>query len=181
MSYMKGHLLPYKDQFPRLHPSVFVTEGCYIIGDVEIGAGSSVWFGSVIRGDVHYIRIGERTNVQDGTIIHVTHDTYPTLVGNDVTLGHGVMLHGCTIHDNALIGMRATILDQAVIGKNSLIAAGTLIRERFVVPEGVLVAGLPGKIIRDLTDDEIKGLAQSSVNYQNYVRNYLETKPVTQG
>ncbi|MCA0446377.1 MAG: gamma carbonic anhydrase family protein [Bacteroidetes bacterium] len=176
MDYMNGRLLPYKDKFPKLHRTVFVTEGCYIIGDVEIGAGSSVWFGSVIRGDVHHIRIGERTNVQDGTIIHVTHDAYPTLIGNDVTLGHGVMLHGCTIHDTALIGMRATILDQAVIGKNSLIAAGTLIRERFVVPEGVLVAGLPGKIIRDLTDEEIKNLHQSSLNYQNYVKTYLDMK-----
>lgn len=176
MDYMNGRLLPYKDKFPKLHRTVFVTEGCYIIGDVEIGAGSSVWFGSVIRGDVHYIRIGERTNVQDGTIIHVTHDTYPTIIGNDVTLGHGVMLHGCTIHDTALIGMRATILDQAVIGKNSLIAAGTLIREKFVVPEGVLVAGLPGKIIRNLTDEEIKNLHQSSLNYQNYVKTYLDMK-----
>lgn len=171
---MKGRLLPYKNTFPKLHPSVFVTEGCYIIGDVEIGAGSSVWFGSVIRGDVFHIRIGERTNVQDGSIIHVTHDQFPTLIGNDVTIGHGVMLHGCTVHDFALIGMRATILDQAVVNKNSLVAAGTLIRERFVVPEGVLVAGVPGKIIRDLTPAEIEGLHQSSLNYQNYVKSYLE-------
>lgn len=173
MNRNSGRILPYKGIMPKLHPSVFVTEGCYIIGDVEIGKDSSVWFGSVIRGDVFHIRIGERTNIQDNSILHVTHDLYPTLIGNDVTVGHGVILHGCTVNDFCLIGMGAKVLDQAVIGSNSLIAAGTVVRERFQVPEGVLVAGVPGKIIRDLTQDEIDRLRESSQNYQNYVQSYL--------
>lgn len=173
MNRNSGRILPYKGIMPKLHPSVFVTEGCYIIGDVEIGKDSSVWFGSVIRGDVFHIRIGERTNIQDNSILHVTHDLYPTLIGNDVTVGHGVILHGCTVNDFCLIGMGAKVLDQAVIGSNSLIAAGTVVRERFQVPEGVLVAGVPGKIVRDLTQDEIDRLHESSQNYQQYVQSYL--------
>ena len=119
MNRMNGRILPYKGIMPKLDPTVFVTDGCYIIGDVEIGKDSSVWFGSVIRGDVFHIRIGERTNIQDNSIIHVTHDTYPTIIGNDVTIGHGVILHGCTLNDFCLIGMGAKVLDQAVIGSHS--------------------------------------------------------------
>jgi len=173
MERMNGRLLPYKGKMPKLDPSVFVTEGCYIIGDVEIGKDSSVWFGSIIRGDVFHIRIGERTNIQDRTTIHVTHDIYPTIIGSDVTVGHGVILHGCKLNDFCLIGMGAKVLDQAVIGSNSLVGAGTVVRERFIVPEGVLVAGVPGKIIRDLTDEEIKRIHESSSNYRGYVNNYL--------
>ena len=173
MNRLNGRILPYKGMMPKLDPTVFVTEGCYIIGDVEIGKDSSVWFGSVIRGDVFHIRIGERTNIQDNSIIHVTHDIYPTIIGNDVTIGHGVILHGCTLNDFCLIGMGAKVLDQAVIGSYSLIGAGTVVREKFVVPEGVLVAGVPGKIVRDLKPDEIERLKESSSNYMNYVQSYL--------
>lgn len=169
-----GRILPYKGIYPKIDPSVFITEGCYIIGDVEIGKDSSVWFGSVIRGDVFHIRIGERTNVQDGTIIHVTHEQNPTIIGNNVTIGHGVMLHGCTIQDACLLGMRSTILDKAIVEKHSLVAAGTVVRERFVVPEGTLVAGVPGKVIRDLTLDEIEKIKESAQNYIEYVRQYVE-------
>lgn len=167
-----GSIISFRGKTPKIHPSVFICEGVRIIGDVEIGKDSSVWYNSVIRGDVHRIRIGERTNIQDCSMLHVTHDYFPLTIGNDVTIGHSVSLHGATIHDKVLIGIGAKVLDNSVINSNVLVAAGTLVREGFEVPEGVLIAGVPGKIIRDLTDEEIARLAQSSINYQNYVAEY---------
>ncbi|MAT39379.1 MAG: gamma carbonic anhydrase family protein [Ectothiorhodospiraceae bacterium] len=165
-------IYPYEGKYPNIHPSAFITDNVVIVGDVEIGEQASLWFGTVARGDVHYIKIGARTNVQDNTVLHVTWKKNPLNIGADVTIGHGAMLHGCTVHDAALIGMRSTILDKAVIEPESLIAAGTLVLEKFVVPEGSLVAGVPGRIIRKLSDEERSGIRQSAKNYLHYVDQY---------
>ena len=162
----------YQGTRPMLHPSVYVAEGAHIIGDVEIGKDSSVWFNTIIRGDVNYIRIGERTNVQDNCVLHVTHDTYPLIIGSSVTIGHGAIVHAATVKDFCLIGMGATVLDNATIGSYSLIAAGALVLDNFEVPEGSLVAGVPGRVKRMLTEEERGQIAQSAQNYVEYVRTY---------
>lgn len=162
----------YKGVSPKIDESVFIAEGSHIIGDVEIGKNSSVWFNCVVRGDVNYIRIGEFTNIQDGSILHVNHIDYFLKVGSYVTAGHNCILHGCVIEDNVLIGMGAILLDNCKIGENSLIAAGTVVKENFVVPSGVLVAGVPGKIIRDLTPKEIEDIKMSALNYSEYAKDY---------
>jgi carbonic anhydrase/acetyltransferase-like protein (isoleucine patch superfamily) len=165
-------VIPFEGIAPRIHPSVFIAAGARIIGDVRIGAESSIWFNVVLRGDVHFIRIGRRTNVQDLTMCHVTHKRYPLVIGDDVTVGHSAVLHGATIGDRALIGMGATVLDNAVIGAESLIAAGTVVREGFQVPNGTLVAGVPGKVIRELSDEERARVAEGATNYESYVARF---------
>ena len=165
-------ILPYLGIYPKIDESVFICEGVQIIGDVTLAQEVNVWFNSVIRGDVNYIRIGERTNVQDGCILHVTYKKYPLIIGKEVSIGHGAILHGCTVKDYVLIGMGAKLLDNCVVNSNSLIAAGTLVKENFVVPEGVLLAGVPGKIMRDLTEEEIEMITERSRSYLTYVNNY---------
>lgn len=167
-----GSIITYNGITPRIHPSVFITEGVKIIGDVEIAEDSSVWYNVVIRGDVNYIRIGKRTNIQDLSMLHVTHDFFPLTIGDNVSVGHSVSLHGATIKNNILIGIGAIVLDGAIINNNCLIAAGTLVREGVEVPEGVLFAGVPGKVIRELRPEEIQRIAQNAENYVNYVKNY---------
>jgi gamma-carbonic anhydrase len=167
-------IVPYRGISPKLHSSVFVAEGAQIIGDVEIGQESSVWFNTVVRGDVHYIRIGDRTNIQDNCTLHVTHDTYPLVIGSEVTVGHGAILHAATIKDRCLIGMGATILDDATVGPYALVAAGSLVLEHFVVPEGALVAGVPARVKRMLTEEERQQIVQSAQNYVDYVKSYRE-------
>ncbi len=157
---------------PNIHESVFLRDGARIIGDVVLEKDVNVWYNTVIRGDVNYIRVGERTNIQDNSMLHVTWQKYPLIVGADVTVGHNVVLHGCTVKHSVLIGMGAILLDNCVVNSNSLVAAGTLIKEGFEVPEGVLVAGVPGKIVRDLRSEEIEKIAQSARNYLFYVENY---------
>ena len=166
--------ISYKGITPNLHPSVFVADGAKIIGDVVIEKDSSVWFNAVIRGDVNYIRIGERTNIQDGCLLHVRFQKYPLIIGSNVTFGHGAIVHACTIKDYCLIGMGVTVLDNAQVGPYSLIAAGAVVREHQVIPEGVLAAGVPAKVIRPLTDEEKKSLEQSAENYVQYVRTYQQ-------
>jgi carbonic anhydrase/acetyltransferase-like protein (isoleucine patch superfamily) len=163
---------PYMGISPKIHESVFLCEGARIIGDVELEKDVSIWYNTVIRGDVNYIRIGERTNIQDNSILHVTYKKYPLIIGADVTAGHGVVLHGCSVKDCVLIGMGAILLDNCLINSNSLIAAGTLVKEGFEVPEGVLVAGVPGRIVRELKEVEIEKIKQSAKNYMMYVSNY---------
>ena len=167
-------IIPYRGIKPRIDPSVFIAEGAQIIGDVEIGRNSSVWFNTVIRGDVHYIRIGERTNIQDNCVLHVTHDTYPLVIGSDVTVGHGAILHAATIKDRCLIGMGAKVLDNATVGPYALVAAGALVLEHFEVPEGTLVGGVPARIKRMLTEEEREQIVQSAQNYVGYVKTYQE-------
>lgn len=167
-----GLLIPYMGIMPTLHDSVFVAQGAVILGDVEIGADSSVWFNVVIRGDVHWIRIGERTNIQDLAMLHCTYKKNPLSIGNDVTVGHHAMLHGCTIGNSILIGMNATILDRAIVEDYTMIAAGSVVREGWTVPSGHLVAGVPAKVVRPLTDDERAFLDQSARNYMFYVSTF---------
>lgn len=165
-------ILSFEGIHPRIDPSVFIAAGARIVGDVEIGALSSVWFNVVIRGDVHFIRIGRRTNIQDLVMCHVTHRRFPLVIGDDVTVGHSAVLHGATIGDRVLIGMGAKILDNAVIGEESLVAAGTVVREGFTVPSGTLVAGIPGKVVRELTGEERRKVAEGATNYESYVARY---------
>jgi gamma-carbonic anhydrase len=165
-------LIAYKGIEPKVHATVFVEESARIIGDVEIGEQSSIWFNAVIRGDVNYIRIGKRTNVQDNSTLHVTKDIFPLIIGDDVTIGHSVILHGCTVRDRCLIGMGSIILDNAEIGEDSIIGAGALVTEGMNVPPGSLVVGLPGKVVRPLKPEEIARIAKSALNYIEYARNY---------
>ena len=162
----------YLGKFPKIHETVYLCDNIVLVGDVEIGKNSSVWYGSIIRGDVNYIRIGERTNIQDNSVLHVHHHTAPLIIGDNVTIGHSVNLHGCNVGDNCLIGIGAIILTGAAVGKNCLIAAGTVIREGYVVPDGSLVAGLPGVVKRQLSEEELRYIGSSAQNYVDYVKNY---------
>ncbi|MFA4924046.1 MAG: gamma carbonic anhydrase family protein [Ignavibacteriaceae bacterium] len=159
---------PYQGMLPKVDDSVFIASGAKVIGNVEVGKDSSVWYNTVIRGDVNFIRIGELTNVQDCSMLHVTNETHPLLIGDKVTIGHSVTLHGCTVHNLCLIGMGAVVLDGAVVEENSVVAAGAVVPPNFVVPKGKLVAGVPCKIIRELTEQEIKDLGKSASRYLEY-------------
>lgn len=165
-------IIPYQGRLPRLHPSVFLADGARVIGDVEAGEDSSFWFNVVVRGDVNFIRIGCRTNIQDGAVLHVTHKRFPLVIGDDVTVGHSAVLHGCVIEDRCLIGMGAVVLDGALMRRNSMVAAGSLVREGFEVPEGMLVAGVPAAVKRPLTQEELAYLQQSAEQYVQYVSTY---------
>ena len=165
-------IYPYQGKIPKIDPTVFIAEGVQVIGDVEIGRDSSIWYNAVVRGDVNYIRIGQRTNVQDGAVLHVTHNKFPLIIGSNITVGHSAVLHAAVIEDFCLIGMNATVLDDARVGRYCLIAAGAVVLGGTVVPEGMLVAGVPAKVIRPLTLEERKGLEQSAQNYLDYVAEY---------
>ncbi len=165
-------ILRYKEKYPVIGRNVFIAGTAVIIGDVEIGDESGVWFNSVIRGDVNFIRIGERTNIQDGCVLHVTHDRYSLNIGSDVTVGHNAIVHGCTIKDRVLVGMGAIVLDNATVEADSIVAAGSLVKENFNVPSGVLIAGVPARIVRDLTEAEKNNILQSAANYVGYSKEY---------
>lgn len=167
-----GNIISFNGITPDIHPSVFICSGVHIIGDVVIGEDTSIWYNTVIRGDVNYIRIGKRNSIQDLSMLHVTTKTHPLIIGSDITIAHSVTLHGCTLEDKCFIGMGATVLDGAVVSSNSMVAAGALIKEGFKVPEGVLVAGVPGKIIRELTQEDIKKMENNIKNYLGYVKEY---------
>lgn len=166
-------LRPYRGQLPRVHPSAFIDASAQVIGDVEIGEESSVWMCVVIRGDVHRIRIGRRTNVQDGTIVHVMKDTHPTLIGDHVTIGHQAMVHGCTIEDRCLIGMGAILLNGVTVGTGSIVAAGTLLPEGTQVPPRSLVMGSPGKVRRTLSDADLDEIQMYADRYVAYRLDYM--------
>jgi carbonic anhydrase/acetyltransferase-like protein (isoleucine patch superfamily) len=150
---------------PKIHETAFVADDAIVIGDVEIGAESSVWFGSILRGDVNYIRIGKRTNVQDGSIIHVSSKTHPTVLEDEITLGHRVTLHGCYVETGCLIGIGAIILDGVRVGRNSLVAAGSLVTPNTQIPPRVLVMGSPARVKRTLSDEEVADLERFWRNY----------------
>lgn len=162
---------PYRGKHPQIAASAYIDPASVIVGDVVIGEDASVWPLCVIRGDVNYVRIGSRTNVQDGSILHVMKDEYPLILGDDITVGHAVTLHGCTINSRCLIGMRATILNGVVIGEGSIIAAGTLLTERTIIPPRSLVMGTPGKVKRTLGE-----IDQSTIDM--YARRYVEYKNI---
>ncbi|MBI2605805.1 MAG: gamma carbonic anhydrase family protein [Deltaproteobacteria bacterium] len=159
---------------PKIHPTVFLTPSADVIGDVEIGAEASLWFNVTVRGDVHWIRIGEGSNIQDGSVLHVTHNQSPLSIGCNVTVGHSVTLHGCTAGDFALIGMRAVVLDDAEIGAESIVGACALVTQGMKIPPRSLVLGAPAKVVRPLKDAEIAFLHQSPENYKQTVRWYRE-------
>ena len=164
-------LRPFRGVVPTVDPSAYVDLSAQVIGDVHIGAESSVWMNVVIRGDVHGIRIGARTNVQDGTVVHVQGGTHPTTIGDEVTIGHGAIVHGCTIADRCLIGMGAILLNGVQVGSESIVAAGSLVPEGFVVPPRSLVMGSPARIRRELTEADAAAIR---VYAANYVANRLD-------
>jgi carbonic anhydrase/acetyltransferase-like protein (isoleucine patch superfamily) len=170
-------LRPYRAIQPTVHASAFIDQSAQVIGDVHIGAESSVWMNCVVRGDVNYIRIGERTNIQDGTIVHVMREpSHPTVIGDDVTVGHGAIVHGSTIANRVLIGMGAILLNGCTIGEGSIIAAGTLVPEGMEIPAGSLVMGSPAKIRRQLTPEEDASIKWYADNYVHYRLDY-QTSP----
>jgi gamma-carbonic anhydrase len=165
-------IAPYAGRAPRLHGSVFVAENAVVVGDVEIGEGSSIWFGTVVRGDVNHVRIGARTNLQDLTVVHVTSGTHPTLIGDDVTVGHRAVLHGCTIRDRCLVGIGAIVMDGAVVGPDAMVGAGALVSPGTIVPPGTLVLGSPARPRRELTPEERAFLRTSAERYAGYAARY---------
>jgi carbonic anhydrase/acetyltransferase-like protein (isoleucine patch superfamily) len=165
----------FSDTRPRIHETAFVADDAIVVGDVEIGEDASVWFGSVIRGDVNYIRIGARTNIQDLTVIHVSSKTHPTVLEDEVTVGHRVTLHGCYVERGSLIGIGAILLDGVRIGAQSLVAAGSLLTPGTQIPPLSLVMGAPAKVRRELTEDEIAGLDRSWRNYVELKARYVTT------
>ncbi len=161
---------------PQIHETAFVAENAVVIGDVIIGESSSVWFGCVLRGDVNHIRIGDRTNVQDASVIHVSSKGDPTILEDEVTVGHGVTLHACYVETGSLIGIGAIVLDGARIGRDSLVAAGSLVTPDTVIPPRSLVMGSPAKVKRELTDEEIEDLKKYWQNYVKLTEVYLSEK-----
>ncbi len=167
----------FQGKTPKIRETAYITDDAIIIGDVEIGAESSVWFGSILRGDVNFIRIGERTNIQDGTIIHVSRETHSTVLEDEITVGHRVTLHGCYIETGCLIGIGATILDGTRIGRNSLVAAGSLVTPNTKIPPRSLVMGSPAKVKRELSDAEVEDLEKFWRNYVSLSRIYKNQLP----
>jgi carbonic anhydrase/acetyltransferase-like protein (isoleucine patch superfamily) len=167
-----GKIYEFQGKIPEVHPTCFLADGARIIGDVVLAEHVSVWFNVVIRGDVERIRIGKNSNIQDNVVIHVTHFKNPTTVGENVTVGHGAILHGCTVRDGALIGMNAVVLDRAVIGEGALVAAGAVVTPNTHVPPGMLAAGIPAKVIRHLSDAEKEMVTEGATNYMMYVQHY---------
>lgn len=162
---MSGFILPYKGIIPKIHEDAFVAPSASIIGDVEIGEGSSIWYNCALRGDVNDIKIGKRTNIQDGTVIHVTTDFSGTYVGDDVTVGHSAILHACTVEDFGFVGMQACVMDGAVVEGQAMLAAGALLTPNKRVPKGQLWAGSPAKYMRDLTKEELDYIKWSAPHY----------------
>ena len=170
---MTGLVLPYKNRMPKIADDVFIAPTAAVIGDVEIGARSSVWFGVVIRGDVNEIRIGERTNVQDNTVIHVTRNGLGTYIGSGVTIGHMALLHACTLEDGSFVGMGAKLMDGVVVEGGAMVAAGALITQGKRVKRGELWAGYPARCIRNLTQEETDFLPDTNAHYANLGAEYL--------
>jgi gamma-carbonic anhydrase len=160
-------------KLPTYNDSNFIAETAAVIGDVHLGEDASVWFGASVRGDVNRIRIGERSNIQDNAVIHVTHGSAPTHIGAGVTVGHSAIIHGCTVEDDVLIGMGAIVLDHAVIGSHTIIGAGALVTGGVKIPPGSLVLGSPAKVVRALRPEEIDSIADYSRNYVRYKDIYL--------
>ncbi len=172
-------LLKFKKWFPEIKKSTWIAPSADVIGNVKIGKDSSIWFGAVLRGDVHKIRIGKRTSIQDLSMVHVTHykkedmsDGNPTIIGDDVTIGHKVMLHGCTIENGCLIGMSATILDGAVIGEGSIVGAHSLVTQNKIFPPHSLIMGSPAKVVKTLSDDEVQNLIDHASRYVKFKKEY---------
>lgn len=167
-------LIQCREKMPQVGSDVFIAEGARVIGDVELGDQCSVWFNVVIRGDVSPIRIGAQTNIQDNAVIHGTWNKASVSIGEQVTIGHSAILHGCTIGDQCLVGMGAIIMDKAQIGARCIVGAGSLVTEGSVFPEGSLILGRPAKVARPLTKEELEFLPRSAANYLTYTTWYKE-------
>lgn len=169
---------PFRDILPKIAPDAFIAETAVVIGDVEIGERSSIWYNTVIRGDVNFIRIGSNTNIQDASMLHVTHKKdaddpgAPLLIGDNVTIAHSVTLHGCTIENGAFVGMQAVVMDRAVVGEEAMVGARALVTEETVIPPRTLWLGSPARYRRDLTADELEMLRRSAANYVRYAEDY---------
>jgi carbonic anhydrase/acetyltransferase-like protein (isoleucine patch superfamily) len=170
-------LKPFRGTHPQIHPTAFVEESAQVIGDVHIGEQSSVWFNAVVRGDVFYIRIGKRTNIQDGSVIHVSNGTHATILEDEVTIGHNVTLHGCYIERGSLVGIGSIVMDGVRVGAQSLVAAGSLISPGTQIPPRSLVMGIPARVKRPLTSEEVTGLEVFWKNYVEYIQMYREDEP----
>ncbi|MFZ2619318.1 MAG: gamma carbonic anhydrase family protein [Alphaproteobacteria bacterium] len=168
-----AHILPFKGKFPTMGAGVFVAAGASVIGDVTLGVNVNIWFNAVLRGDVHFITVGDNTNIQDGAVCHVTTGKHPLVIGAGVTVGHSAILHGCTVEDTALIGMGAVVLDGAVVQRGAMVAAGAVVTPRTVVPAGELWAGNPAKKLRDVKPDEAAYLLWSAPHYTQLAATYL--------
>ncbi len=158
-------VLHYENILPEIKEPCFIAENAYIIGDVKIGTYCSILYGAVIRGDVNYVKIGNNCNIQDGAILHVTHKTFPLVVGDNVSIGHGAKIHGCEIGNNVLIGIGAIILDGAKIPDNCMVAAGSVVREGYIAPHNSLIAGVPAVFKRDLTENDMWRIRYSAESY----------------
>ncbi|MFQ5481397.1 MAG: gamma carbonic anhydrase family protein [Nitrospinaceae bacterium] len=167
-------ILTFKDTTPKIDASAMVMDSAQVIGDVVIGEESSVWFNTVVRGDVNHIRIGKRTNIQDGCVLHVARRTHPLVIGDEVTVGHNATLHACTVGSRVLIGMGAIVMDGAVIGDNCLIGAGSLVTPHTQIPAGQLVLGAPAAAKRELTEEELRGIRESAAHYVADIETYLD-------
>ncbi len=170
----KNMIRPFRGVHPQIHDSAYIDESAQVIGDVEIGSQASVWCNAVLRGDMYYIRIGDRSNIQDNCVVHTRTGEYPTVLEEEVTVGHSVTLHGCYVERGALIGIGSIVLDDARVGAQSLVAAGSLISPGTVIPPRSLVMGLPARVKRPLTDEEVAGLENFWTNYVKFTSMYKE-------
>ena len=159
---------------PQIGEDSFIAENATIVGDVQMGKQCSVWFNAVLRGDVHYIKMGDRVNIQDGAVIHCTYKKYPTIMGNNVSVGHNAIVHGCTIHDNVLIGMGSIVMDNCVVNSNSIVAAGAVVTQNTVIESGSIYAGVPAKKVKDISEElssgEIDRIAENYVEYSSWFK-----------
>ena len=162
----------YKDTLPTIAPEAWVAPSADVIGDTHVGAGSSIWFGAVLRGDMMPIRVGARTSIQDNSVLHTTGGWQTCGVGNDCTIGHAVVLHGCTVGDRVLVGMGSIVLDEAFIGDDVILGAGSLVTARTQIPSGVLAFGRPAKVIRDLREDELERIREAAGHYADLLQHY---------
>ena len=159
---------------PKLGRDVYISESATVIGDVILGNEVNIWFGAVLRGDMHYIKVGSRSNIQDNAVVHVTTAVSPTTIGSNVTVGHGAIIHGSTIEDNCMIGMRSVVMDDAVVGEGSLIGAGALVPPNMTIPPKSLVVGMPGKIVREVSDEEFQMIMDRPQEYIDLAAQYLK-------
>ena len=164
---------PFLNVHPQVDDSNFIADSAVVIGDVCLGRNTSIWFGAVVRGDVNWIRIGEGSNVQDQAVVHVTHGTAPTEIGAQVSIAHGAVIHGCRIEDRVLLGIGCVVLDHAHIGSDSIVGAGAVVTPRTNIPPRSLVMGVPARVVRALTDEEVDSVRRNAENYVRYSRIYL--------
>lgn len=167
-------ILPVKDKYPKIPTDCFVAPNATIVGDVSMGANCSIWFNAVVRGDVHFIKMGNQVNIQDGAVIHATYQKSPTTIGNNVSIGHNAIVHGCTIHDNVLVGMGSIIMDDCIVESNTIIAAGAVVTKNTVVKSGSIYAGVPAKKVKDISQELISGeidrIANNYVEYSSWFK-----------